>query len=76
MKTQNDVCDVCGNDIAVQSKYKKKKYCNDACRDYMKFKDALERTLFKINPNGAARKVIRGDMFRLCNLVGNGTKAS
>ena len=32
-----------------------------------------ENSILKIKPTSEARKLIRGDMFRLCNLLGNGT---
>jgi hypothetical protein len=39
----------------------------------MKFKNALERTIIVLNPTKEAKKIIRGDMFRLCNSLHNGT---
>ena len=68
------ICPVCGNPITKVDKFKPSTYCsNDACRDYSKFKTALEKAILQIKPTSKARKVIRGDMFRLCNLLGNGT---
>ncbi|MBV5334259.1 MAG: hypothetical protein JZU49_00450 [Sulfuricurvum sp.] len=68
------ICPVCGNPITKIDKFKPSTYCdNDACRDYSKFKTALEKAIVQIKPTSEARKVIRGDMFRLCNLLGNGT---
>ncbi len=70
MKTQ---CHVCGNTFDDESIYKPKSYCSDNCRNYMKFKNALERTLLLLRPTKEAKKVIRGDMFRLSNSISNGT---
>ena len=67
------ICPVCGNPITKIDKFKPSTYCSDPCRDYSKFKSALEKSILKIKPTSNARKVIRGDMFRLCNLLGNGT---
>lgn len=67
------ICAVCGNPITKIDYYKPSTYCGDACSDYSKFKTALEKAILKIKPTSNARKVIRGDMFRLCNLLSNGT---
>jgi len=70
----NRICPICGHEITKVDKFKPSTYCsNDACRDYSKFKTALEKAILNIKPTSEARKVIRGDMFRLCNLLGNGT---
>lgn len=68
-----DLCSVCGCEIVEQSSYKPKLYCSDNCRNYMKYKNALEKVIMNLNPCNEARKIIRGDMFRLCNTLGNGT---
>jgi hypothetical protein len=39
----------------------------------MKFKNALERVLLSLKPTKEAKKIIRGDMFRLSNSLSNGT---
>jgi len=39
----------------------------------MKFKNALERVILTLRPTKEAKKIIKGDMFRLSNLVRNGT---
>jgi len=68
------LCPVCGNPITKIDKFKPSTYCeNDSCRNYAKFKTALEKAIVEIKPTKEARKIIRGDMFRLCNLLGNGT---
>lgn len=70
------VCHVCGNDITHLSYFKPRSYCSDNCRDYMKYKNALERSILALNPTLEAKKIIRGDMFRLANLLSNGTISS
>lgn len=68
-------CSTCGTPIEVDSVTTKPKiYCGDNCRDYFKFKQALERSILKLCATSDASRVIRGDMFRLANLLSNGTK--
>ena len=67
-----DNCQICGSKIE-QGKYKPKLYCSDECRNYIKYKNALEKILLVIKFTKEAKKIIRGDMFRLSNSVGNGT---
>lgn len=66
-------CHVCGNDFNDDSTSKPKSYCSLNCRNYMKFKNALERVLLSVKPTQEAKKIIKGDMFRLSNLLRNGT---
>ncbi len=69
----NNFCHTCGHEIIVKSLYKPKTYCSSDCRDYMKFKNALEKVLIALRPTIEAKKIIRGDMFRLSNSVSNCT---
>ncbi len=68
-------CITCGNEIPETTKktYRPKQYCNSDCRNYMKYKNALESTILRIRPTKAQISVIRGDMFRLSNILSNGT---
>ncbi len=66
-------CQVCGNKFDCFTLTKPKLYCSDNCRNYMKFKNALERVILTLRPTKEAKKIIKGDMFRLSNLVRNGT---
>lgn len=66
-------CSICGGELLKVDKFKPSTYCSDPCRDYSKFKTALQNSILKIKPTPEARKLIRGDMFRLCNLLSNGT---
>ena len=67
-------CLICGNPLDQKSSTKPLTYCSDNCRDYAKFKSALERSIVKLKPIPSAVSLIRGDMFRLANLLSNGTK--
>lgn len=69
-------CNVCGNTFDNDCSHKPKQYCSSNCRNYMKYKNALERVLISLELTDEARKIIKGDMFRLSNLLGNGTKRS
>lgn len=66
---KNSSCEICGNRIEKVSKFKPIIYCCDACRDYAKFKNALEKAVLKMNPTKEATRIIRGDMFRLANIL-------
>ena len=68
-------CDVCGATITAKYFTKPKLYCSDNCRNYNKYKNALERTLNALNPTAKASKLIRGDLFRLANTLSIGTKS-
>lgn len=67
------LCIICGNDVP-SSVYRPKVYCSSKCRDFSKYKNALEKILIDLNPTKQCRSVIRGDMFRLANILSNGTK--
>lgn len=69
-------CHTCGHSFSDISIYKPRSYCSDNCRNYFKYKNALERCLINLNPTIEAKKIIRGDMFRLCNSLSNGTIVS
>lgn len=66
-------CPVCGTDFIPFTAGKPKTYCSSNCRDYMKYKNALEKVIIALRPTKEAKKIIKGDMFRLSNLLPNGT---
>jgi len=70
------LCPVCGIEFIPFTNGKPKIYHSDNCRDFAKFKSALERSILKLEPTSAASSLIRGDMFRLANLLSNGTNFS
>lgn len=67
-------CPICGICESQSSGCRPKTYCSPNCREYAKFKGALERAILKLHPTSKASSLIRGDMFRLANLLSNGTK--
>jgi hypothetical protein len=69
-------CPICGNTFNPYTAGKPKTYCSDDCRNYFKYKNALEKILLTLKPTREAKKVIKGDMFRLSNLLPNGTNCS
>jgi predicted nucleic acid-binding Zn ribbon protein len=72
MCSNPSLCVVCGNPLPIAS-YKPLTYCSPQCREYAKFKNALQKILISIHPTQEARKLLKGDLFRLANLLGNGT---
>ena len=69
-------CPVCGIDFIPFTAGKPKTYCSSNCRDYMKYKNALEKVIIALRPTKEAKKLIKGNMFRLSNLVLNGTNSA
>ncbi len=68
-------CLICGKEFNPFNRGRKKQYCTPSCRDYSKYKNAIEKILVNLDPTPEAKKVIKGDMFRLANLLPNGTKS-
>lgn len=68
-------CPICSTEFNEFTNGKPKTYCSDDCKDYYKYKNALERILIKIKPHINDSKLIRGDMFRMANLIPNGTNS-
>lgn len=68
------MCPICGGSVPYVDCARPRIYCSDNCRDYAKYKSALERSILKLNATSKASSLIRGDMFRLANLLTNGTK--
>lgn len=66
-------CLICGNTIPEKKSFKPKLYCSENCRNYAKFKNALEKSLILIRPTSESKSIIRGDMFRLANLLSKST---
>lgn len=67
-------CELCGNEFEDTSKYKPTQYCSTNCGNYVKFQNALEKCIIKMNPTKEAKTIIRGDMFRFANILSKGTK--
>ena len=68
-------CEVCGKVKPESKSFRPTLYCGDNCRNYTKFKNALEIVLIRLEATDDAKRQIKGDMFRLANIIGNGTKS-
>ena len=66
-------CFVCGKEILNDFRFKPAFYCSSNCRNYVKYKNAIEKTLLVMQVDLKSRSVIRGDLFRLSNILCNGT---
>lgn len=62
-------CEVCGTVFVNTSKTKPRTYCSDNCKDFSKFLHAMERCLIQINFNNKAPNQVKGDLFRIANLI-------
>ena len=67
------ICEICGSEFEDTSKYKPRINCSIPCGNYTKFKNGLENSIIALNLTKDAKKIIKGDMFRLANLVTIGT---
>ena len=68
------LCPVCGNEFVSSSSGRPRIYCSSTCRDYCKYKNALENILLHFKADSKHISLVRGDMFRLANILSNGTK--
>ncbi len=68
-------CPICGNPFNPYTNGRAKTYCSKPCGHYNKYKNALEKAINQIKPTPSSAKLIKGDMFRLRNLIPNGTKS-
>jgi len=71
-------CFVCGSPIKQEYKETRfgyvhygrpKTYCSNDCRDYLKYFNAFQKSLFKISLDDEHNRKIRGDLFRLANIL-------
>jgi len=67
--TEKDICKVCGNSFEQKLKGRTREYCSDDCKDFNKFKEALERKILKINFQGKYSSQAKGDLFAIANLI-------
>jgi hypothetical protein len=67
-------CLTCGCFFPDTHKTNRKMYCSDDCRNYHKYKNALDSILTRISPCDDSSRVIRADMFQLANKMQFGTK--
>ena len=71
-------CFVCGKPIKQEYKLTRfgyvhigrpKNYCSDDCRNYLKYFNAMQKSLEKIDLDDKHKRKIRGDMFRVANTI-------
>ncbi len=67
-------CQICGNPLK-EAKTKPCIYCSDNCSNYSKFKTQHECSIVNMKATPSSVSLIRGDMFRLANLISNSTKS-
>lgn len=69
-------CKVCGNPIEQKQKGRTREYCSDKCKNYIKFFNALEKTIDEIDfKEYEYIKKIRSDLFILTNHLPRQRKA-
>ena len=69
-------CPICGTEFVPFTAGRPKQYCSDNCKNYFKFKNALEKTISALELDKESTSMIRGDMFRIANSITYGTKSS
>lgn len=62
-------CLVCGTEILSQSKFRPREYCSDNCRDLIKFLNAFERNLFKLNFKEDYSNQLKSRLFLIANNI-------
>ena len=62
-------CPICGISYENKKIGRTKEYCNDTCRLFNKYKNLMERELLKINFDDKNSRLIKGELFRLANLI-------
>lgn len=67
-------CPICGSEFNPYTAGRTKTYCSSLCGDYFKFRNALEKNILSLKLDSAHLSIIRGDMFRLANLLSCRTK--
>ena len=68
-KENENICLVCGKKFTQQKKGRVREYCSDTCKDFNKFKNALERTILKIDFLGKYSNQAKSDLFGISNLI-------
>ena len=62
-------CLVCGSPFHIKRKGRSREYCSDICKNFIKYKNALESTILKIDFKGKYSNQARSDIFGLANLI-------
>lgn len=64
------ICSVCGSEFQRKTFVgRSREYCSDTCKDFNKFKNALERTILKIDFKGKYSNQAKSDLFAISNLI-------
>jgi hypothetical protein len=62
------ICSICGNDIKQKERGRLKEYCSTSCSNYIKFFNALERSIESISfADYNHVKRIKSDLFCIVN---------
>lgn len=62
-------CTVCGTEFLLESKFRPREYCSDNCRDLIKFLNAFERNLFKLNFKEDYSNQLKSRLFLIANNI-------
>jgi hypothetical protein len=62
-------CQTCGAPLNYSGKGRVPEYCSAVCRDFFKYKNALERCVHLIQFDEESARVASGDLFRCRNLI-------
>lgn len=69
-KIDINYCLVCGSVVQQNKTGRTKEYCSDPCRDFNKFRSAMESALLKINSISTEnKKEIRSTLFSITNIL-------
>ncbi len=62
-------CPVCGTEYENTKKGRTKEYCSPNCQEFNKYKNAMEDKLSNINFNSNEAKLIKGELWRIANII-------
>lgn len=63
------ICSVCGYCFFSESKFRSKEYCSDNCKDLIKFLNAFERNLLKVNFVSDYSNQMKSRIFLIANNI-------
>ena len=62
-------CTICGAKIEQKGKGRPSDYCSDSCRDFNKYKNAMESALLKIEFQRGYNNSAKSSLFQIANLI-------
>lgn len=62
-------CLVCGTEFVSKSKFRPREYCSDNCKDLMKFLNAFERNLYKLDFKEDYPNQMKSRLFLIANNI-------